>query len=201
MKKIMHTCILLILYMLIACKSPTGYEKLVIEEKNFNETYQKVLQTESKRTQQVNDIFFGVHFKMTAAEFYAHCNNMFKQHIFDGGYDMQVSVKLDSLFNRPVKMMFFPSFDKPFISKIKSHFTYTNANIFNKADCSGVLMKELIPVLMNWYHGNEFMKMPSDNPLKGPGYVKVDANRKITVIESDNGTEVDVIYDDLKPSH
>ena len=124
MKKIMHTCILLILSMLIACKSPTGYEKLVIEEKNFNETYQKVLQTESKRTEQVNDIFFGVHFKMTSAEFYAHCNNMFKQHIFDGGYDMQVSVKLDSLFNRPVKMMFFPSFDKPFSSSNLIHLKF-----------------------------------------------------------------------------
>lgn len=201
MKNIICKYLPVMLCMLHACKSPTGHEKLVTEEKDFNKTYQEVWQIESKRTEEVDDIFYGIHFKMTVAEFYDHCNNMYKQHIFNGGYNMQVSVKLDSLFSRSVKLFFYPSFDKPFISKLKSHFTFTNANIFNKADRSGVLMKELIPVLMNWYHGNKFMEMPPDNPVKGLGYVKVDANRKITVIESDNGTEVDVIYEDLKPSH
>src|SRR5205085_8442160 len=138
-----------------------------------------------------DSIFYGIYFRMSAHDFYDHCSKMYKQGLFSGGYDMQVVVKLNDPFKRPVKLTFYPAFEKPFISRVKCHFGYVNANIFNKADRSGVLMKELIPVLMSWYGGNAFLEMPSGNPLKGPRYIKVDSNRKIDVSEHDNGTDIE----------
>lgn len=201
MKTIKLSRFTVLLFLLNACTNSGGHEKLLKEKKDFQQAYQELLKKESAKKDQVDSIFYGVSLKMSASDFYDHCNKMYKKGIFDGGYDMQVVVMLDKLFKRPVKLMFYPSFDKPFISKLKSHFSYKYANIFDKADRSGVLMKELIPLLMSWYGGNEFIEMPSDNPLKGPGYIKIDANRKLSVTESDNGTDVEAIYEDLKPLH
>ena len=164
-----------------------------------SQAYLNLLKTEAAKKVQVDSIFYGIHLKMKASDFYEHCNRMYKKGVFAGGYDMQVKVKLAAPFKRPVKLRFYPSFEKPFISKLDCQFGYEHANIFNKADRSNVLMKELIPVLRSWYPGNEFLALPSDNPLKGPMYVKIDSNRKILVSESDNGTEVDVVFEDLKP--
>lgn len=194
-------CINVLFFLLNSCNNNVGREKLMMDKQDFQHAYENLLKKESKRNDRIDSIFYGVYFKMSATEFYDHCNRMFKKGIFYGGYDMQVVVTLYKPFKRQVKLVFYPTFDKAIISKLKSHFCYTDANIFNKADRAGVLMKELIPILISWYGGNEFIEMPSDNPLKGPAYVKLDANRKISVAENDNGTDVDVVFEDLKLLH
>lgn len=192
-------CLALLPFLLNACGGPVGNRKLLAHDEDVHKVYLNLLKKESEKQEQVDSIFYGVYLKMTLSSFYDHCNNMFKKGIFDGGYDYQVVVKLNEPFERPVKLMFYPSIDKPLISRLKCSFSYVGANIFNKADRANVLMKELIPIMMTWYGGNEFLEMPSGHPLKGPQYVKVDSNRKISVSESDNGTNIEVIFEDLKP--
>ena len=201
MKTIKLSLVAVLLFLLNACSNLDENQQLLMRNKDFQQAYLNLLNKESESKDQVDSIFYGIHLKMTASEFYDHCRKMYKKGIFNGDYDMQVVVKLAEPFERPVKLIFYPSFDKPFISKLISHFSYVDANIFKKADRSNVLMKELIPILRTWYGGNEFLEMPSGNPLKGPGYVKIDGNRKIIVSESDNVTDIEVIYEDLKPLH
>ncbi len=199
MKLVKLICLALLPLLLNACGWPAGNKKLLAHGEDVHEVYLNLLKKESKKKEQVDSIFYGVYLKMTLSSFYDHCNNMFKKGVFDGGYDYQVVVKLNEPFERPVKLMFYPSIDKPLISKLKCSFSYMNANILNKADRADVLIKELIPTMMTWYGGNEFLEMPSGHPFKGPQYVKVDSNRKISVSESDNGTNIEVIFEDLKP--
>ena len=156
---------------------------------------------ESQKTDVVDSIFFGIYFKMTAKSFYEHCNNMHKKGIFRGSYDYQVVVSLNDGFKKPVQLRFYPSFDKPFISSVPCRFTYANANIYKKSDRADLLIKEVIPALMTWHGGNQFIEIPAEHPWKASHYVKVDANRKITVFESDNSMDVEVIYEDLRPLH
>ena len=186
-------------FLLTACGGKKENSISRVDPEAASQAYLALLKKEGEKKVQVDSIFYGIHLKMKASEFYEHCNRMYKKGVFDGGYDMQVKVKLVAPFKRPVKLRFYPSFEKLFISKLDCQFGYEHANIFNNADRANVLMKELIPVLRSWYPGNEFLALPSDNPLKGPMYVKIDSNRKILVSESDNGTEVDVVFEDLKP--
>jgi len=191
------TWLALLPFLLTACGGKNRNNKLLVHSEPVNQAYLNLLKKEGEKKEPADSIFYGVYLKMKASDFYDHCSRMYKKGLFYGGYDMQVVVKLATPFKRPVKLAFYPSFEKPFISKLKCQFSYVNANIYNKADRSDVLIKELLPVLMNWYGGNEFLAMPSGNPLKGPRYVKVDSNRKIDVSESDNGTNVEVVFEDL----
>lgn len=124
---------------------------------------------------------------------------MFRKGIFKGSYDYQVVIELPEKFTKKVTLKFYPTFEKPFISKLQCRFQYEAANLYHKNERADALTRELIPVLMKWYGGNEFIKMTSQHPLKGPEYVKVDANRKIKLSESDNGIEVEAVFEDLKP--
>ncbi len=199
MKTTKLTCLVTSLFLLNACSQPEANKKLLIHHEDVQQAYLNLLKKESGKKEQVDSVFFGVYLKMTATAFYDHCNRMFKEGIFNGGYDYQVTVQLTEPFKRPVVLKFYPSFEKPFISKVLCNFSYVGADVFKKADRNAVLIKELVPVMMTWYGGNQFIEMPSGNPLKGPKYVKVDANRKITVYEGDNETNVAAIFEDLKP--
>jgi hypothetical protein len=189
----------LTLLLFIGCGENRENRKLLIHDENENPTYQNLLKKESGKNEQVDSIFYGIYLKMTANSFYEHCNKMFKKGIFYGSYDYQVVVNLKEPFKRPVILRFYPTFDKPFISKLLCSFIYKGASLYKKLDRANVLMKELVPIMMIWYGGNEFIEIPSGHPLKGPKYIKVDANRKITLSENDNGTNVEAIFEDIKP--
>lgn len=199
MKTVKLICTPLLLFLLNACSEPTANREILLHHEDVQQAYENLLKKEAEKKEQVDSIFFGVYLKMTANSFWDYCNKMFKAGIFKGSYDYQVAVQLDRPFKKPVMLKFYPSFEKPFISKMLCRFNYIGANVYNKADRANVLIQELISVMMEWYGGNKFIEMPSGNPLKGPRYIKIDANRKITVSQSDSETDVDVIYEDLKP--
>lgn len=191
------TAILICLF--CACGVRSGSKQKVMSAADANAAYEQLLKTESQRPDEMDSIFYGVHLKMTEKMFFDHCSKMFKKGTFTGGFDYQVVVQLGEPFSRPVTLKFYPTFEKPFISKLNCHFSFTNLNAFDKTDRADRLMQELIPVLMQWYGGNDFIGRASDSPIKGPEFVKLDANRKITASESDDGTTVNVVYEDLKP--
>ncbi len=161
--------------------------------------YVSLLEREMKKDQQVDSIFYGIHLKMTKNSFFDYCNEMFRKKVFTGGYDYQVAIDFPNEFSKPVTLKFYPTFEKPFISRLQCRFQFVNANLYNKEERADVLAAELAGVMMEWYGGNPFIKILSQHPLKGPEYVKIDANRKITLSEADNGVEVLAVYDDLKP--
>lgn len=186
-------------FLLIACHEPTVKQKWTVADEESNMAYQNLLKREDQKNEKVDSIFFGLYFKMTTKSFYEYCNKMFKKGIFNGSYDYQVVVELKNPFSRPIILKFYPTFEKPFISKMLCLFRYKEMNVYKNTDRADFLMKELLPVMMKWYRGNEFIEIPSAIPLKGPKYIKVDANRKITLSESGDGTGVEAIFEDLKP--
>lgn len=174
-------------------------EKALKDYRTGLRSYLKILQKEIEREEEFDSLFFGVRFKMTANMFYDHCNEMHKQGIFDGNYNHEVIVDLTEGFKRPVNLIFYPRFNEPFIELVSARFTYTNASVFNKAHGSGILIKELVREMMKWYGGRDFIRMPPKNHFDMPSYVKLDGNRKITLMQNESLTEVVAIYEDLKP--
>ncbi len=182
-----------------ACGVRDNRKKSGYDQSEAQKTYLKLVAQEMSKNEEVDSIFYGIYLKMTKNSFYHHCNEMFKKGIFKGSFDYQVLIDLTEKFSKPVILKFYPTFEKPFISKLQCRFQYVGANLYNKADRADVLAKELLPVLMDMYGGNPFIEMPSQHPLKGPEYIKIDANRKIKLSESDNGIEVEAVFEDLKP--
>ncbi len=181
------------------CSEKTEQEKtLHAYEKGFNE-YLQVLEEESQREETFDSLIFGVHFKMTQNMFYAYCHDMHLKGIFNGTSNYQVVVRLTEGFKRPVDLIFFPRFDKPFIEFLQARFGYASASAFNKDHGSGVLIEEVIREMMKWYGGRDFVKIPPQYSFGKPYYIKIDGNRKITLRENDSLTEVVAIYEDLKP--
>lgn len=191
--------VMIVLFMLNACNAPAKKKKFRHDQAEAQKVYAALVDREALKNEQADSIFYGIYFKMTKNSFFHHCNEMFRKGIFKGSYDYQVVVDLPDKFTKNVTLKFYPTFEKPFISKLQCRFQYEGANLYHKDERADALARELVPVLMKWYGGNAFIEMPSQHPLKGPEYVKVDANRKIKLSESDNGIEVEAVFEDLKP--
>lgn len=159
------------------------------------------LQERELATEVISDsVFFGVHLKMTSANFFEHCQGMLEKGIFNGNYNNEVIVALDEGFKKKVKLVFYPKFNKPFIESVQARFSYMNSSVFNRGEeGSRVLLEELKKVMLQWYGGNPFIEIPPKNAFDRPIHVKIDGNREITLKEDGSLKEVIAIYTDLKP--
>jgi hypothetical protein len=198
LKNLLFITVLTIL--LSACRDHNRNILLATNDKAAQKNYNDMLYKESKKNVRNDSLLYGIFFQMPDTTFYSYCTKMFKKGIFNGGYDYEVEVHITDAFERPVQLRFYPVFEKSVITELPCRFSYINANVYKKEDRANVLLNELIPVIMKWYGGNIFVEMPTHNPLKGPTYIKIDANRQITIAEGDNVTEVEVNFKDLKPA-
>jgi|GEM_PF-4385338 len=162
-------------------------------------TFLVAMEKEKNRAEQFDSLFYGIHFKMTLPQFHGHCNAMYKKGLFDGNNNYEVIINLKKGFEKPVDLIFSPTFDEPFIKLLKVRFSYTNSSVFDQKTGSDVLIEELLEEMMEWYGGSDFLEISPKYPYEKPYYIKLDGNRKITLKEGDSYREVIALYEDLKP--
>ncbi|MBQ4913793.1 hypothetical protein J8L85_05050 [Maribacter sp. MMG018] len=160
---------------------------------------QRIMEEELRKEEQVDSIFYGIHFKMTQGQFHEHCNEMHKKGIFNGNSNYEIFIKINEGYKKPVNLVFSPVFKEPFVKKLKVRFSYADVSVFDKTYASDILITEVVREMKKWYAGNDFVKIPAKYPYERPSYIKIDGNRKITLTESDSYREVIGVYEDLKP--
>ena len=163
----------------LACKNDTAYSKLVKEELS------KDIRNDS--------LFLGLHFGMTAGEFYDRCWELNREGVVrEGLSNTTVHYKVEGL-PFAAAMEFWPVFKDDRIQAMNAHAYYTAWAPWNREFWSDILIDELKGLLEDWY-GEGFIPVPS--PGYGKAYVKVDGNRQITIwYERDE--RVEILFSDL----
>lgn len=164
-----------------------------------SKTYEEIQQEELAKEVRYDSLFYGIHFNMTTPAFLEHCWKMNQKKIFfQNGVKSEVVVKFDDEFKYPVTFVFFPNLEKDLIQELHGKFSYYGRSSFRKDRGAGVLIKDVVTQMEEWYGGRKFIKMPSPKKWEPDIYVKIDGNRKITLKEDQVTGEVDVLYEDLK---
>jgi hypothetical protein len=130
---------------------------------------------------------------MDQKAFFGHCWKLNKQGLLkQGPENMTIEYKIDEL-NYPARMYFYPEFHKGQIYEMPVTFQYEGWAPWNKKLSADSLQVDVLDLLKEWY-GEDFMKI--DHPEKGPAYVKVDGNRRISIFTT-NDMKVNVLFTDL----
>ncbi|RMG73575.1 MAG: hypothetical protein D6722_03550 [Bacteroidetes bacterium] len=160
--------------------------------------YERTLARELASGERYDSLFLGIHFGMSARDFYGHCwklnqdslirqgpNNLSVQYIFEEGFR-------DRMF-----MNFYPNFTNDtarIIWEMPVLFSYEAWAIWSKEYWSDSLLPEVLDLFDDWY-GGEFIKI--EHPDKGVAYVKVQGNRRVIVRRQDDQYVKAVITDML----
>ena len=151
------------------CRS--DYSKLVIKEINSG------IKNDS--------IFFGIYFGNTKSEYYKKCWEMNKQKVlFHGSKNMNVKYLLKKIDeNSPqIQMLFSPEYNEDDkIHKMNVEFSYTGWASWNKHLYSDRLIPIVQDSILQWYQGNEFLKIELEEFPNEEIWVKVDGNRRISL--------------------
>jgi hypothetical protein len=158
--------------------------------------YTRLVKRELAKGKRVDSLFLGISFGMTSKTFYGYCWELNKKGIItDGANNTMVLYQIDSALKYPATMDFYPDFYENKIYHMRVIFQYNAWAPWNKAQSADSLLPDVIRLYKKWYQGsNEFMKIT--DKVKGTIYVKVDANRRITVGKYDDA-QVHVDYTDL----
>lgn len=199
-KEVFKIVAVIFLVMVFSCMGKEDMDTPLKRHQEAVLAYHNLQERELGTEHLADSVFFGVHLKMTSANFYEHCQGMLEKGIFNGNYNNEVIVALDKGFKKKVRLVFYPKFNKPFIESVQARFSYMNSSVFNrKEEGSTALIKELKKVMLHWYGGNPFIEIPPKNAFDRPIHVKIDGNREITLKEDGSLKEVIAIYTDLKP--
>ncbi|WP_157580931.1 hypothetical protein [Segetibacter koreensis] len=161
------------------------------------EQYNKVVKSELESGKRMDTIFFNIHFGMTGKEFFAYCWEMNKKGLFtDGQSNTAVLYRLNhNELKYPASLNFYPEMYENRINKMSAVFQYDAWAPWNKQLFSDKLLADVLNLYKKWYNkGNPFIEIKV--PGKSTVYVKVDANRRITMAVKDDMT-VQVNYTDL----
>lgn len=154
---------------------------LACGEMTAEEKYRKTVKAELAKGNRVDSIFLGLHFGMTAKDFFGHCWELNKQGIIrDGKNNTMVNFHIDSALKHKAEMDFYPDFYEDKISKMRVEFHYKAWAPWNKMLFADSLLPDVVDLYKKWYPGgNQFISMTDS--LRGTIYVKVDGNRRITI--------------------
>jgi hypothetical protein len=159
--------------------------------------YEKLEREALKSGEEHDDLFFGLYFGMTKDSFLLHCAALNKDTILYQGAGAKVEHEFKKgELKHPTRMSFYPDFKDGKIFKTDVLFTYNNWAPWNKDTHATLLKKRAKNLMMDWYGGNEFVRIP--HPVDTAAYVKLDGNRRILIEQNMSGTEVLATFTDLK---
>lgn len=158
--------------------------------------YEKLEREALKSGEEHNEMFFGLYFGMTKDSFLLHCAELNKDTTLYQG----MGGKVEHEFNKkelkhPARMGFYPEFYDEKIFRSEVRFTYNNWAPWNKDTHATLLKKRTKKLMMDWYGGNEFVRI--QHPVDTAAYVKLDGNRRILIEQNMSGTEVKATFTDL----
>lgn len=145
--------------------------------------YERMLKRELASGVRYDSLFLGLYFGMPEKEFYVHCWNLNqKGMIKQGESNTTAELQLTDEVKYPALMDFYPRFNQGKISEMPVSFKYKSWTPWNKTYSSDNLQKEVL----KWYekvYGTGFIKV--NHPLHGAAFVKINGNRRITILKQD----------------
>ncbi len=162
--KTMKYCsiIFLVVLSLYACGDEHGYASIV--------------QRELDSGVRNDSLFLGIHFGMTANDFYEHCWNLNRKGLIrEGAMNTTVYYEVDELPHRGA-MDFYPVFKDGKIQAMTGFTHYIGWAPWNKHLWAEALIEDTKNLFESWY-GKGFFEVKS--PGQGKAYVKIDGNRQI----------------------
>jgi len=167
-------------------------------------SYKKILKGESCKTQRYDSIVYGVKLGMTYDDFYYY---MWKENIdgifFPSRAGSMVKTNLNEGFKYPVQFEFFPNnIEGKFIpiKEYKAFISYQKHSMYNKEMSLDNLLDQTLSFFEKGYKGNKFIKIPNNEDIFVKyNYIKIDCNRKISIVPSSALNQLNVFFEDLKP--
>lgn len=129
-----------------------------------------------------DSLFLGFYLGMTKDDFYTACWDLNDREILkQGGSNLSVEYKTEEL-NYPAVINFYPVFCEEKVCAMPMKFGYDAWAPWNKKMGADSLEVDVMDMFIDWYGGNEFVEVPKPEG-KQVSYVKIDGNRRITVMK------------------
>ncbi|MGB5273207.1 MAG: hypothetical protein WBN39_04060 [Flavobacteriaceae bacterium] len=151
----------------------------------------------------VNDsLMLGMKLGQTQKEFFDKCWKLNREKIVTNGPDgfvmYELPVKKENGKGDAITMLFYGIFNEDKImTGMNFQFYYESWSLWNKSLQSDRLIPEVKSRFMEWYPGNDFIKVELKND-EGEIFVKVDGIRRITIKPLDDNRVVKAQIDDLR---
>lgn len=152
------------LMLFLGCQPKSEYRKLVDQELSTGVTY--------------DSLFAGLSFDMTQRDFFDYCWEMNNKGLFTNGVGSQVLYDVSDNFSKETTLSFYPKYVNGVMLEMPMEFRYADWAPWNEASSVENLIEELKTVLMDWYGGNEFIEVSSEDESVSI-WVKIDGNRQI----------------------
>ena len=156
--------------------------------------YERLLKRELASGIRHDSIFFGIYLGMEQKDFYLHCWELnHKGLIRQGPSNATVEYNINTELKYPAVMEFYPKFNKGKISEMPVQIKYKGWAPWNKKLSADSLETDIL----HWYervYGGGFISVR--HPKQGVAYVKVNGNRRITIIKQ-NDLYVWTIFRDM----
>jgi hypothetical protein len=151
----------------------------------------------------VNDsLMFGMNLGQTQKEFFDKCWKLNRDKIVTNGADgfvmYELPEKKETGKGDAITMLFYGIFnDDKIMTGMNLQFYYRAWSLWNRSLQSDQLIQEVKTQFMDWYPGNDFIKVELKNN-EGEIFVKVDGIRRITIKPLDDKRLVKAQIDDLR---
>jgi hypothetical protein len=160
-----------------------------------NAKYERRLKHELATGVRYDSLFMGLYLGMPQKDFYIHCWQLNKKGLIRQNHDnTQVEYHMKNELKSPAVMDFYPTFSEGNISEMPVTYRYEAWAPWNKALSSKNLQIDVLRYYKKIY-GDGFMTVR--HHIRGDMYLKIDGNRRISIITKDDLHVVAVFTDML----
>ena len=168
-----------------------------------NKSLEKLLLEESMKLQRFDSIVFGVKFGITSEEFFNYVRDKNEEGLFyPSRSGTMVAMDINKEFDYPVQFEFFPKTMQNKFMPIREYRAFIRfKNIYSKKKEMSLdnLLNQTLLFFEKGYKGNKFIKVPNNEDVFVKyNYVKIDANRKITITPFLAMNQLNILFEDLK---
>lgn len=165
---------------------------------------ENLLLEESMKTQRYDSIVLGVKFGMTSESFFNYAMKMNEEGLFyPSRSGTMVAMDINKEFNYPIQFEIFPvAMQNKFvpIKKFKAIIRFKNLYSNKKEMSINNLLNQTLLFFEKGYGGNKFIRVPNNEDVfVKHNYIKIDSNRKITIIPFLATNQLNVLFEDIKP--
>ena len=158
---------------------------------------------ESIKPQRYDSIVMGVKFGMTSEEFFNYAKKKKDEGLFyPSRSGTMVALDINKEFNYTVQFEFFPvTMQNKFmpIRKYKAILRFKDVYSNKKEMSLNNLLNQTLLFFEKGYKGNKFIRVPNDEDIFVKyNYIKIDSNRKITIVPSLAMNQLNILFENLK---
>ena len=157
------------------------------------------MEREGVRTDTVTTLFLTYELGMSRQAFYDSSWALNRRGlVIHGPSNRNVQLKLPDAFHHEATMLYYPDFIDDLVAQMRVRFSYDGWAPWNRHLWADTLIYDVRDLMERWY-GSGFIIQEKFIPTIGvsPEFVKIDANRQIT-IQRDSDREVLVKITDLR---